>query len=176
MAAAQLHVPPSVHYEYHGTRSPAVCKSPGADSTHHVLGLGPRYPPWTLHSLSHTKIKSKRRRRLLQLVRLVSPSLHVGPAPFARGSRHVRPGKGQSASCRRRSIAASASPPLPSHSVATRHLAVVAQASPPLQPHAVAARHRAVAASASPPCPPRAVSASPQLRLLLLSSTTRAQT
>ena len=128
------------------------------------------------HTLTHSKIRSKRRRRLLQLVRLVSPSLRVGPAPFARGSRHVRPGRGQSASSRRRSVAASASPPLPPHSVATRHLAVAAQASPPLQPRAVVARHRAVAASASPPRPPHAVAASPQLRFLLLSSTTRAQT
>ena len=34
--------------------------------------MGPRDPPWIFHSLSHIKIKFKRRRRLLQLVRLAS--------------------------------------------------------------------------------------------------------
>ena len=61
---------------------------------------------------------------LLQLVRLVSPSLRIGPAPFARGSRRARPGRGQSASCRRCSVAASASPPpsVPKLAPCARHL------------------------------------------------------
>ena len=86
------------------------------NACHHILGIGTRDPPWTytmLSTLHFLKIRSKRRRRLLQLVLLVSPSLRIGPAPFAHSSRHVRPGRGQSASCRRRSVAASASPPLP---------------------------------------------------------------
>ena len=88
-------------------------------SSSSLLGIGPRDPPCTLilrlHHHTHTtrvhSIRSKRRRRLLQLVLLVSPSLRIGPTPFARGSRHARPGRGQSASCRRCSVAASASPP-----------------------------------------------------------------